>query len=83
MKENFLGLSNFEWKIVAAYFAGMSLLAICVLLISSKSWTQKKLEKLEEQEKYFAEKDEITPKFFNPTSQENVEKSKKCDFSTK
>lgn len=83
MKENFLGLSNFEWKIVAAYFAGMGLFVIFILLVSSESWTQKKLEKLEEQEKYFAEKGEITPKFFKPTSQENVEKSKKCDFSTK
>lgn len=83
MKENFLGLSNFEWKIVAAYFAGMGLFVIFILLVSSESWTQKKLEKLEEQEKYFAEKGEITPKFFKPTSQENVEKFKKCDFSAK
>lgn len=83
MEEKFLGLSSFEWKVAAAYFAGMGLLVIFIFLVSSRSWTEKKLEKLEEQEKYFAEKGEITPKFFKPTSQENVEKSKKCDFSTK
>lgn len=83
MEGNFLGLSDFEWKITAAYFAFMGLLLIFILIVSSRSWTKKKLEKLEEQEKYFAERGGIVPKFFEPTNQENVEKSKKCDFSTK
>lgn len=83
MEENFLGLSDFEWKITAIYFAFMGLLLIFILIASSRSWTKKKLEKLEEQEKYLASKGGIAPKFFKSTNQENIEKSKKCDFSTK